>query len=182
MVRFFEFPGEIRDAIYRAILISSEGSVVRSFTPPPLLCTSQRLRSEALPLFYKHNHFEITVERSDADTKLAPPGVRMPSVDMRVWRRFLDMWNVFNAWGTNGLQYVERVTVIYQLSMDNGSPFGTRDEYDRRVGFRFSRAPIEEGIMRHPVILNRGTINWTCRSETQRLLFDRTREYGKFES
>lgn len=146
MSRFFEFPAEIRDVIYKEALIAPEGALVRSFTPPPLLCASRRLRDEALPLFYKYNHFEITVKRSRQDELLAAGWGRLRIVDMRVWRSFLDMWNVFNAWGTNGLQYVERVTVIYQLSVKNGMPFGSDSVYDRRVGFRFSRAPIEENV------------------------------------
>lgn len=119
---------------------------MRSFTPPPILCASRRLRDEALPLFYKYNHFEITVKRSRRDEVLAAGWRRLISVDMRVWRGFLDMWNVFNVWGTNGLQYVERVTVIYQLSVKNGMPFGSDREFDRRLGFRFSRTPIDEEV------------------------------------
>lgn len=132
--------------IYKATLIASEDTLLRSFTPPPLLCASRRLRGEALPLFYKYNNFEITVQRSPQDQVLAA-GRRLPSVDMRVWRRFLDMWNVFNASGTNGLQYVERVTVIYQLSARSGMPFGCDHGYDRRLGFRFSRTPFDEDVV-----------------------------------
>ncbi|KAK7732633.1 hypothetical protein SLS63_004888 [Diaporthe eres] len=209
--RFFEFPGEIRNMIYKDILIAPENTLLRGFTPPPLLCASKRLRGEALPLFYQYNNFEITVQRSPQDQVLAG-GRRLPSVDMRVWRRFLDMWNVFNASGTNGLQYVERVTVIYQLSARSGMPFGTDYAYDRRLGFRFSRTPFEEdGVESHDearnagnnessegsddsssessdgdgdycdrechyAALNRGTFDWPNRSETQRLLFEKTRE------
>lgn len=115
---------------------------MRSFTPPPLLCASRRLRDEALPLFYKHNHFEITVRRTLQDDRFAA-GRKLPGLDMRVWRRFLDMWNIFNWSGTDGLQYVQRVTVIYQLSVVNGYPFRTDAAYDVRLGFRFSSAPPE---------------------------------------
>lgn len=132
--------------IYKAALIAPEGTLLRSFTPPPLLCASKRLRREALPLFYKYNNFEITVQRSRQDQVLAG-GRRLPSVDMRVWRRFLDMWNVFNPSGTNGLQYVERVAVIYQLSARIGMPFGSDGEYDRRLGFCFSRTPFEDDVV-----------------------------------
>ncbi|KAJ0109973.1 hypothetical protein J7T55_014775 [Diaporthe amygdali] len=141
---FFKLPGEIRNIIYKETLIVPDGGLVRSFTPPPLLSVSKRLRNEAMPLFYIHNHFEITVKRSAADELLAR-GRELPSVDMRVWRRFLDMWNVFNASGTNGLQYVEKVTLIYQLSMDNGCSFGS-GEFDKRIGFRFSCGRFKEDL------------------------------------
>lgn len=130
--------------VYKEALTAPEGTLLRSFIPPPLLCASRRLRGEALPLFYKYNDFEITIQRSPQDQTLVGRR-RLPSVDMRVWRRFLDMWNVFNMAGTNGLQYVERVTVIYRLSAKSGMPFGSEYKYDRRLGFRFTRTPIEEG-------------------------------------
>ncbi|KAG6361121.1 hypothetical protein INS49_009345 [Diaporthe citri] len=42
LVEFFKFPGEIRNMIYKEILIAPEGTRLRSFTPPPLLCASRR--------------------------------------------------------------------------------------------------------------------------------------------
>lgn len=139
MGRFFEVPSELRRMIYKEALIAPEGTLVRSFTPPPLLCASRRLRNEALPLFYRYNHFEITVKHTPADTTLP----LWLNVERRVWQRFLNMWKVFDVSGTNGLQYVERLTVIYQSSVEVSYPFLDEGTRDRRLGFRFSRAPLE---------------------------------------
>ncbi|KKY34756.1 hypothetical protein UCDDA912_g05258 [Diaporthe ampelina] len=43
-------------------------------------------------------------------------------------------WNVFNALGSNFLQNVERVAVIYELSARSGEPHGADYENDRRLG------------------------------------------------
>lgn len=133
--------------IYKETLTAPEGTLLRCFTPPPLLCASRRLRDEALPLFYKYNHFEITVKQNIADKTLAPGLLfRLPNVERRVWLHFLDMWKVFSVSGTNGLQYVERLTVVYQLYGQNGYSFGNGGAYDRRLCFRFSRAPLEDVV------------------------------------
>lgn len=195
--------------IYKEVLTAPEGTLVRSFTPPPLLCASRRLRDEALPLFYKHNHFEITVERRPSDIRWTPiSSLSLPHAESRVWQRFLGNWRVFSVSGTNGLQYVERLTVVYELFGVKGYSFGSGRAYDRRLGFRFSRAPLEDvvegqseevirknsvdsssegsddgsgdGVLRrHAALLNRGTFDWTSRLETQRLLSNKIRENGK---
>lgn len=179
--------------IYRDVLIAPEGTIVRGFARPPLLRASRRLRDEALPLFYKHNHFEVTARWSRGDLLLAGKQRTLPGVEMGAWRRFLDMWNVFNDRGADVLQYVERVTVIYQFSTTNGRPFGSRKLEDRRMGFRLSRTPIEEAVYdvqyegddkdeeRHAVALNRGEFDWPSREETERLLFEKMKQHGKSE-
>lgn len=130
--------------IYTEALVVPNGGLMRSFTPPALLCANALLRDEALPIFYKENKFEITIKRSPAD-KLLAADRRLPSVDMWVWRQFLHMWDVFNGSGTNGLRHVQNVTLIYELSMDNGYSFGD-GEFDKRLGFRFSHVPFEEHL------------------------------------
>ncbi|POS69305.1 hypothetical protein DHEL01_v212301 [Diaporthe helianthi] len=144
---FFSLPPEIRNMIYKEHLISPKGRVVRSFTQPPLLQANRMIRDEAIPIFYSGNDFEITVKRTAEYERLA--GITlipsMPSVDMWAWHRFLRMWDVFNKNGSNCLQYVERITVIYQLSLDTGSVFG-ENEFDKRIGFRLSSKLFEEDL------------------------------------
>lgn len=130
--------------IYEEVLVLPDGGLLRSFAPPALIHTNKRFRDEAIPIFYGANLFEITIKRSLADELLAA-GRKLPSVDLWVWRRFLHMWDVFNGSGTDGLRYVNHVTLIYQLSMDNGFPFG-EDGFDKRLGFRFRSHRYEEDL------------------------------------
>lgn len=139
---FFSIPAEIRVMIYKEHLISPQGSVVRSFTPPPLLQANRMIRDEAIPIFYGKNHFEITVKRTPEYERLAGDKPS-PSVDMYMWHRFLHMWEVFNQNGSNCLHYVERITVIYQLSLFTGLACG-KNPFDKRIGFRLSSKPFEE--------------------------------------
>lgn len=128
--------------VYREVLVVPDGGLVRTFAPPPLLRANKQLRNEAIPIFYGENHFEITVKRSPQDEARAAVG-GFPSVDMWVWRRFLHMWDDFSCFGTNCLRHVRHVTLIYQLSMDDGHSFGD-GEFDRRLGFRLSSEPFEK--------------------------------------
>lgn len=115
---------------------------MRTFTSPALLHANKIIRNEALPIFYGENQFEITVKRSPQDEVRAAAG-GLPSVDMWVWRRFLHMWDEFSCFGTNCLRYVRHLTLIYQLSIDDGYSFG-EGEFDKRLGFRFSCDPFRE--------------------------------------
>lgn len=138
----FRLPAELREMVYREALIAPHGSPLRTFSPPALLHSNKRLRNEALPVFYGENNFEITVKRSPEDEALAAER-RLPSVDIFVWRRFLRMLDVFNCFGSNCLRHVRNVTLIYQLSMEDGQTFG-HNEFDRRLGFRFSSDEFED--------------------------------------
>lgn len=122
--------------VYREALVLPNGGLVRSFAPPALLRANKQLRDEAVPIFYGHNHFEITVKRSPQDEACAEGAMR-PNVDMWVWRRFLHMWDDFNCFGSNYLRHVRHITIIYQLSIDDGYSFGD-GLYDRCLGFRLS--------------------------------------------
>lgn len=124
--------------VYGEALVAPEGSPVRTFAPPALLRANKLLRNEALPIFYKENHFEITIKRCPVDEAFFP---RFDNI--RVWSRFMHMWDVFNCFGSNCLRYVRHVTIIYQLPMIDGSFFGYC-EFDRRLGFRFSSDPFDE--------------------------------------
>lgn len=124
--------------VYREALVAPEGSPVRTFAPPALLRANKLLRNEALSIFYKENHFEITIKRSPEDKAL------FPSVDnTRVWWRFMHMWDAFNCFGSNCLRHVRHITLIYQLSMIDNFPFG-HSEFDRCLGFRFSSDPFDK--------------------------------------
>ena len=128
--------------IYKEALVVPDGGLVRSFAPPALLRANRILRDEGTPIFYAQNRFEITIKRSLEDEVLAF-NKRMPGVDSWVWHQFLHMWDIFNVRGANCLQYVQHLTLIYQLCMDNGYSFGDGC-FDKRLGFRFSRRPFEE--------------------------------------
>ncbi|KAL2283664.1 hypothetical protein FJTKL_09722 [Diaporthe vaccinii] len=135
-------PVELRNMVYKEVLVVPNGGLVRSFATPALLRANKQLRDEAIPIFYGANHFEITIKRSPQDEVRAAIG-GLPSVDMWVWRRFLHMWDDFNCFGTNCLRYVRQITLIYQISMDDGYSFGD-GEFDKRLGFRFSSKPFKE--------------------------------------
>lgn len=125
--------------VYKEALVVPNGGLVRSFATPALLRANKQLRDEAIPIFYGANHFEITIKRSPQDEVRAAIG-GLPSVDMWVWRRFLHMWDDFNCFGSNCLRYVRHITLIYQLSIDDGYSFGD-GLYDRCLGFRLSSEP-----------------------------------------
>lgn len=133
--------------VYKEVLALPDG-LVRSFAPPALLQTNTLFRAEAMPIFYSENHFEITIKRSPED-KIWAADRYVPHLDKTVWQRFLRMWDVFNVYGSNCLHYIRRITLIYQLSMDNGFDFGDNivgGIYDKRLGFRFSADPFEEDL------------------------------------
>lgn len=130
--------------VYREVLVLPDGAVVRLFTSPALLQTNRLFRAEAMPIFYSENYFEITIKRSPREMTLAAGRCR-PNLDKRIFQRFLRLWPVFNVHGSNCLQYVRRITLIYELSMDNGHSFGF-DAFDKRLGFRFSNDPFEEDL------------------------------------
>lgn len=130
--------------VYREVLVLPDGGLVRSFTSPALLQTNMVLRAEGTPIFYAENHFEITIKRSPEEMTLAA-GKYLPNVDKGIFQHFLRMWPVFNVHGSNCLQYVRHINLIYQLSMDMGYPFGD-DIFDKRLGFRFSHDPFEEDL------------------------------------
>lgn len=141
---FFSLPAEIRNMVYKEVLVLPDGGLVRCFAPPALLQTNRLFRAEAMPVFYSENHFEITIKRSPEDVIWAA-GRYVPHLDKTVWQRFLRMWDVFNVYGSNCLKYIRHITLIYQLAMDNGFDFGG-DFYDKRLGFRFSADPFEEDL------------------------------------
>lgn len=130
--------------VYREVLVLPDGSLVRSFTSPALLQTNKVFRAEGAPIFYSESHFEITIKRSPEDMILAA-GKYLPNVDKGIFQHFLRMWPVFNVHGSNCLQYVRHIILIYQLSMDMGYSFGD-DIFDKRLGFRFSHDPFEEDL------------------------------------
>lgn len=128
--------------VYQEALVVPDGGLVRTFAPPALLRANKQLRDEAIPIFYGQNRFEITVKRSPQDEACAG-GTMRPNVDMWVWRRFLHMWDDFNCFGANCLRYVRHITLIYQLSIDDGYSFGD-GLYDRCLGFRLSSEPFKK--------------------------------------
>ncbi|KAK7716443.1 hypothetical protein SLS64_003597 [Diaporthe eres] len=137
-----KLPAELRNMVYREALAVPNRGLVRTFAPPALLRANKQLRDEAIPIFYGQNRFEITVKRSPQDEACAG-GTMRPNVDMWVWRRFLHMWDDFNCFGANCLRYVRHITLIYQLSIDDGYSFGD-GLYDRCLGFRLSSEPFEK--------------------------------------
>lgn len=67
--RLLALPAELRNQIYRYVLVLEPGNRV-TLTPtrpnqPPLLCTSRQLRHEAIGIYFSENHFSISVVNYD---------------------------------------------------------------------------------------------------------------------
>jgi hypothetical protein len=127
---------------YKMVLIRPKGTVIHSFATHPLLQTHSQIRDEAIPIFYGENHFEITVKRTPEYQRMLGYKASL-DVDNYMWHRFLHMWDVFNSNGCNVLHYVRSATLIYQLSLNTGCPWG-EGGFDSRLGFRLSAEPFEE--------------------------------------
>jgi len=56
-------PGELRNHIYRLVLLESIDVYVdrSNYKQPPLLRTCRKMRKEALQIFYKENRFMVAV-------------------------------------------------------------------------------------------------------------------------
>lgn len=93
-------------------------------------------------MYYTYNHFEVTIKRARRHQGLDPDH-RGREADRHAWRRFFTMWIQFGSTGLNVLQYITRITLIYQLSLKTGFDFGT-DAYDKRIGLRFYGGTREE--------------------------------------
>ncbi|KAK4549719.1 hypothetical protein LTR36_005020 [Oleoguttula mirabilis] len=61
---FFKLPGELRNRIYRLVLIDDDLIQVEKegFEEPPVLLVCHDIRSEALPIYYCENHFCLCVK------------------------------------------------------------------------------------------------------------------------
>jgi hypothetical protein len=167
----------VRNLIYKHALVAPNGVVIRSLAPPALLHASHQLRDEAAPVFYSENRFEITVGRS-AEEEAWGAGLKVPSIDACAWNRFLHKWDWFRTI-TSYLRHVKQITLIYELSMGNGCRFGD-DEFDRRLGFRFSSEPFAPGDGEVAAFeLCSGDFDWPSRRETHHFLFDTMVDHGK---
>ncbi|KAI5361512.1 hypothetical protein Slin15195_G126270 [Septoria linicola] len=64
---FMELPGELRNRIYRFVLLQPEDIPVTSsgYERPSVLATSKTIRSEGLKIFYLENAFSIFVHNFD---------------------------------------------------------------------------------------------------------------------
>jgi hypothetical protein len=172
-------PTELRLMICYESLVASGGGVARSLAQPPLLMANRAIRKEALEIYYKENSFEITIARTDKDEDLGR-GRKMPSVDSRAWNRFLYKWDNFRA-VCDHLKKINKITIIYQLSMGNGVSWGD-DDFDTRLGFQFSSTPFtnywSDGASTVELCCD-GNTDWHTRMITHHILFDRIVDLGK---
>ncbi|KAK4610044.1 hypothetical protein CLAFUW4_13682 [Fulvia fulva] len=70
--RLFKLPGEIRNRIYRLVLVDAVGDAdgyieydTTGYSVPPLLKTCKAIRSENRAIFYYENQFTCTIEKFD---------------------------------------------------------------------------------------------------------------------
>lgn len=71
-LNFFDFPGELRNKIYRLHLAVDRIIVKKNqFTEPPLLSACRRIRKEAAPIFYLENKWTIDCPDWEYELKLA---------------------------------------------------------------------------------------------------------------
>lgn len=58
---FLKLPAEIRNMIYRNVLVRK--CSVRFFFQPPITLANKQIRSESLPVFYGNNKFVLSIDR-----------------------------------------------------------------------------------------------------------------------
>ncbi|KAK5111957.1 hypothetical protein LTR85_011704 [Meristemomyces frigidus] len=65
--RLLALPPELRNKIYEYVLIDNAGVVVvtQATVQPPLLRTCTKVRSQALPIWYADNEFEVKIRDCD---------------------------------------------------------------------------------------------------------------------
>lgn len=68
-----KLPGELRNRIYRALLVSDSHILTNTsgIPEPPLLLASQQIRNEAITIYYNENKFTIPIPDYSSDIFLA---------------------------------------------------------------------------------------------------------------
>lgn len=100
---FLLLPAEIRNKIYRYSLVEAPSADrIEGLAQPPLTCTNVQIRSEALPIYYGENRFQLNIP--------APPWTS----EEDDWPDFIKMFRVFKAGrsgdrGTGSLRFIQNV-------------------------------------------------------------------------
>ncbi|KAL1847799.1 hypothetical protein Daus18300_013841 [Diaporthe australafricana] len=104
---FLAVPAEIRNKIYRHALVQAErgqrpGDRICGLSQPALTRANKQIRSEALPIYYGQNFFQLNIASS--------MGECVPND----WSSFVRMFSVFKAgrtggWGTGSLQFIQDI-------------------------------------------------------------------------
>lgn len=133
------FPPEIRNEIYRLVLVNTTCNCRRrgrthrhrksTFVQPAFTRVSKQLREEALPIYYGENVFKISIPRlSRYDRK-------------DTWYRFIKMFRVFSttgtgAPGTSWLRFVRNVFISYKEVMHVVYDDEIYESHSYQLGFR----------------------------------------------
>ncbi|POS78334.1 hypothetical protein DHEL01_v203264 [Diaporthe helianthi] len=105
---FLSLPAEIRNKIYQYSLVERPSRAalrIKGLAQPPLTRTNRQVRSEALPIYYGNNRFEIIIPD------------KQPMNKYDGWADFIRMFRVFKAGrsagpGTGSLQYLRNITCL----------------------------------------------------------------------
>ena len=127
----FTIPGELRNAIYRYVLVEDEQDEIQiddsNHVQPALLRTNAQIREEASKIYYEENRFVVKI----CDLKLAPQlehwvwrRTKRPQPDMlydgnRSWKNFKEWlrmyWRKLDVTAVDPVaEYYDGNIVIYQ--------------------------------------------------------------------
>lgn len=112
-ISFLYLPAEVRNKIYwYSLVLHPRSARIRSLVQPPLTHVNRQVRSEALPIYYGNNRFEIKI----------PP--RPPMKERDDWADFIRMFRVFKAGrtagpGTGSLQFLRNVSCIHSCARES---------------------------------------------------------------
>lgn len=117
---FLKLPAELRNIIYKLVLVATPTTTVTSRTQPPLTKVCKQVRNEALSIYYAYNQFLVTVSDKSLGANERFHNLSMESISKL---RTLDFY-----WTINKRAFDKILTICFDFS--NGS-FAATSCYSR---------------------------------------------------